>query len=477
MIETRRTKIVATLGPASDDRRILRDLVEAGANVMRINFSHGDRETHAARIAAVRRLARDAGRVVAIMQDLQGPRMRIGALAGGRPVELGEGARLVITTRQVVGTQERVSTTYGDLPRDVSRGDRVLLDDGRIELRVTAVSNEEIECVVVHGGLLQEHKGINLPGVAVSAPALTDKDRDDLHFGISQGVDMVALSFVRRPEDAKPARRIMSGVGRRVPLLAKIEKPEALHHLEAILRAFDGVMVARGDLGVELPAEKVPLAQKRIIDRANALGRPVITATQMLESMTRSPRPTRAEASDVANAVLDGTDAVMLSGETAIGDFPVAAVQVMDRIVREAEAATIPARIIAHRAGTRAHAVCHAAVTLAAEIGADAVVAFTRSGRTSQILSKLRPGVPVFALCEREAIARQLTLWRGVVPLVLEKAGRGEDVTSSIARNLRATGLFAEGSEVVVVGAAPGERAGRTNFIRLLRLRDEEKGW
>jgi pyruvate kinase len=472
----RRTKIVATLGPATEDEEILRQVVEAGAEVFRVNFSHGTQETHATQIALVRRLADEAGRVVAVLQDLQGPKIRVGAPAGGRPVALREGAHLTVTTSQTAGTKDCVSTTHGGLPKDVRPGDPILLDDGLLELRVSSVSRDEVECVVVRGGELREHKGMNLPGVAVSAPALTPKDQDDLRFGLSQGVDMVALSFVRQPRDAQAARKIMSDIGLRVPLLAKIEKPEALDRLDGILRAFDGVMVARGDLGVELSAEKVPVAQKRIIDRANLFGKPVITATQMLESMTHSPQPTRAEASDVANAVLDGTDAVMLSGETAIGEYPVATVQAMDRIVREAETMVAPLSATPERRSTRAHAVCHAAVTLAAEIGAKALAAFTRSGRTAQILSKLRPAVPIFALCERRSTAQQLALWRGVAPLVVEPYRGRADVTERIASELQMRGLVPEGGDVIVVGAARGGAAGRTNFIRLLNLRTGDEG-
>ncbi len=466
----RRTKIVATLGPATETEDTVRRLIEAGAEVFRVNFSHGDRDTHARQIALVRRLADETGRVVAVLQDLQGPKIRVGALAGGRPIVLREGAQLAITTRAVAGTKNRISTTHAGLPRDVRPGYRILLDDGMLELRVTSVSRDEVRCTVVRGGQLLEHKGVNLPGVSISAPALTPKDEDDLRFGLAQGVDVVALSFVRSPQDARAAREIMREAGSQVPLLAKIEKPEALDHLDGILRAFDGVMVARGDLGVELSPEKVPVAQKRIIDRANFLGKPVITATQMLESMTHAPQPTRAEASDVANAVLDGTDAVMLSGETAIGEYPVATVEAMDRIVREAETMLTPASTAPEHRSTRAHAVCHAAASLAAEIGAQALAAFTRSGRTAQILSKLRPAVPVFALCERRVTARQLTLWRGVAPLVVERYHRREDVTERIAAELRARDLVPEGGDVVVVGAARGGPAGRTNFIRLLSL-------
>ena len=338
----RRTKIVATVGPATADRGVLRQLVDAGVNVLRINFSHGELAMHGDEIALARLVAEESGRVVAVLQDLQGPKIRIGTLA--KPaIELREGRRFRLTNQRISGTANAVTVSYSRLAKDVTPGDSILLDDGALELRVEAIAGDDVQCVVVRGGTLRPHKGVNLPGVAIRAPALTEKDRKDLRFGLAQGVDMVALSFVRHPKDADAARRIMSQSGRNVPLLAKIERPEALAHLDGILRAFDGVMVARGDLGVELSPEKVPTAQKEIIACANRMGKPVITATQMLESMTRSPQPTRAEASDVANAVLDGTDAVMLSGETAVGEYPVQTVQAMDRIVREAETIAVAA--------------------------------------------------------------------------------------------------------------------------------------
>ena len=464
----RRTKIVATVGPATADRRVLRQLVDAGVNVLRINFSHGELATHGDEIALARLVAEESGRVVAVLQDLQGPKIRIGTLA--KPtVELREGRRIRLTNQTISGTANAVTVSYSRLAKDVTPGDSILLDDGALELRVEAIAGDDVECVVVRGGTLRPRKGVNLPGVAVRAPALTEKDRTDLRFGLAQGVDMVALSFVRHPKDADAARRVMSQSGRNVPLLAKIERPEALDHLDGILRAFDGVMVARGDLGVELSPEKVPTAQKEIIARANRLGKPVITATQMLESMTHSPQPTRAEASDVANAVLDGTDAVMLSGETAVGEFPVQTVQAMDRIVREAETIAVADQPIVEGRTTQSHAVCHAAATLAREVGAGAIAAFTRSGRTAQILSKLRPAIPIIALCERPATANQLALWRGIMPLVV-KSARGDDLVESVARELRAQGVMQEGGIVVVVGAAPGGPAGRTNFIRPLHL-------
>ena len=466
----RRTKIIITLGPASDHEETLRRLIEAGADVARLNFSHDDRDAHAARIAAVRRLAGETGRVVAVMQDLQGPRIRTGPLEGGRAVVLRDREAFVLTTKQVAGTAERVSTNFAALPQAVEAGDPILINDGLIVLRVDKVAGDEVRCTVVHGGRLAEHKGINLPQARTAIAGLTDKDREDLRFGLSHGVDMVALSFVSGPEDAREARRIIDESDQKVPLLAKIERPQALERLDAILRAFDGVMVARGDLAIEVSAEVVPVAQKRIINRANLLGKPVITATQMLDSMTRNPSPTRAEASDVANAVLDGADAVMLSGETAIGKYPVAAVEAMDRIIREAETLSMPA--VTARIGRRTHAmaVCDAAVTLVRDIEADALAAHTRSGRTAQILSKLRPPSPIFALTEREAIARQLTLWRGVVPLLIRRGWAGEEMFSRIARELHARQVVDDGGVAVVVGTAPQGPPGHTNFIRLLHI-------
>ncbi|MDI6857546.1 MAG: pyruvate kinase [Dehalococcoidia bacterium] len=468
MTSFRRTKIVATLGPATDDEAVLRRLLESGVDVVRLNFSHEDRAAHGRRIALVRRIASELGRVVAVMQDLQGPRIRVGEMAGGKPVRLKAGERLDISARPVEGTESVISTSYEKLPQVVRPGDPVLLNDGLLQLRVTAVHSDRVETVVVQGGVLSARKGVNLPQSTIDAPALTAKDRDDLRFGLEQGVDMVALSFVRRPRDADPARRLMRERGARVPLLAKIERPEALDALDGILGAFDGVMVARGDLAIEVSPEKVPVEQKRIIERANIVGKAVITATQMLESMTRNPTPTRAEASDVANAVLDGSDAVMLSAETSIGRYPVLAVQAMDRIIRQAE--TLPVSAPVSRRRGRGHAVARAAATLAVEVDARALAAYTRSGRTARTLSKLLPPLPIFALTDREAMARQLALWRGVYPLFVEGTEHIEEVTAEIDRELGRRQLLAPGDLVVIVGAAPQAPAGETNFIRLVAI-------
>jgi pyruvate kinase len=339
-----------------------------------------------------------------------------------------------------------------------------------MELRVASISGGDVVCEVVRGGELHDRKGINLPGVHIAAPSLTAKDKDDLRFGLAQGVDLVALSFVRSAADARGVRDVMARAGRRAPVIAKIEKPQALERLDAVLRAFDGAMVARGDLGVELPPEQVPGAQKRIISRANALGRPVITATQMLESMIRDERPTRAEASDVANAVLDGTDAVMLSGETAVGAHPVAAVRSMDRIVRAAEQIPVAdgGAPTATPSRNRSAAVCAAGASLAREIGADAIAVYTRSGRTARTFSQLRPGIPILAVCPQEAIARELSLWHGVRAVAIDGATR-DDIAGRIVAELVSRGLIERGAQVVVAGAAPGSAAGQTDFVRVVR--------
>ncbi len=468
----RQTKIVATLGPACEGERTLRALIEAGADILRLNFSHGTREQHARNIQLARRLARQCGRTIALMQDLQGPKIRVNSLGSG-PVRPRSGAGCVISPTLLNGSQARFSTTYPRLARDIRPGQAVLLDDGAMELRVTAIKGDDVICEVVRGGVLHDRKGMNLPGVRVVAPPLTAKDRADLRFGLSSGIDLVALSFVRSPKDAAVVRREMTRAGRKVPVIAKIEKPQALEHLDGVLRAFDGAMVARGDLGVELPPEQVPGAQKRIIARANALGNPVITATQMLESMTRSAQPTRAEASDVANSVLDGTDAVMLSGETAVGKHPVEAVRAMDRIVRAAEelAPRDEHSEVPPTMGSRsqARALCAAAAQLARDIPADAIAVYTRSGQAAKTLSQLRAGVPVYALCDREATARELSLYYGVHATAIGRTGN-DDIAARIAHELLTRGLVHSGAEVVVAGASPGSRAGSTDFVRVVRV-------
>jgi pyruvate kinase len=406
----RRTKIVATIGPASTARDVLTRLLDAGMDVARLNFSHGTHEEHAQRITLLREIGRTFEHPLAIIQDLQGPKIRTGALQNGAPVQLRAGERFDITTREVSGTAARVSTTYAALPHDVRRGDRILLSDGLIELRVLDSADDVVRTEVVFGGELREHQGINLPGVQVSAPALTPKDAADLDFGLQQGVDYVAVSFVRRAGDIEQVKQRIAASGKPTPIIAKIEKPEALDDLPAILEAADSIMVARGDLGVEMPAEQVPVVQKQLIEAANAVGVPVITATQMLDSMIRNPRPTRAEASDVANAIIDGTDAVMLSGETATGLYPVEAVQTMVRIAEVAEASgrhgdihAVPPKSTT-RPGSVGSAISAAACAIVQTVPVRAIIAFTISGNTARLVARLRPTVPILALTPSEAV-------------------------------------------------------------------------
>jgi len=463
----RQTKIVATVGPVTAGAEALRSLIDAGVDVLRLNFSHGTQAEKGAQIETIRRVANEAGRHVAILQDLQGPKIRAGKLPD-EGVELKQGE-----TVRLSGGPSRsgaISVSYPPLADEVEAGDAIFLDDGTMELKVESVRGGSVVARVIEGGRLYSNKGVNLPGVNLRTPALTEKDRDDLRFGLNAGVDLVALSFVRRPGDAEPARRIMREMGRRVPLIAKVEKREAVAGIDGILRAFDGVMVARGDMGVELPPEAVPTAQKQIIARANAMAKPVITATQMLESMTHSPQPTRAEVSDVANAVIDGSDAVMLSGETAIGEYPLEAVRMMDRIAREAEQRMEPRLHGDGRRRSAALAFCTAAVHLAEEVGAAGLAALTRSGHTARTLSSLRPSMPVFALCEDEASARRLCLWHGVVPLVMGPVPALEEAWQTMRREVGGTGLVGAGDRVVLLGAAPGSRRGSTDFIRLVTV-------
>jgi pyruvate kinase len=470
----RRAKIVATLGPATDG--LERALVEVGLDVARLNFSHGTAEEHARRCLAVREAALAVGRNVAVMQDLQGPKIRVGALVGGGPVRLESGRQLVICTQEgLVGTAERVGCTYASLARDVRPGDRILLDDGRIRLTALGASDNEVHARIEEGGLLGEHKGINLPGVAVSAPAVTDKDRQDLTFGLRElGVDFVALSFVRSADEVRATRQLMDSLGRPVPVVVKLEKREAIDDLAAIMEVADAVMVARGDLGVELAPEQVPMLQKRIIHQASRRGIPVITATQMLESMTYDETPTRAEASDVANAVWDRTDAVMLSGETAVGRHPVLTVQMMDRIVRAAERVDVMPLI--HDSGhderpsAAEAAVTHAAQVLAEDLEAAAIVGISRSGLTAQMLSRGRSRVPVYAFTPDARVARRLALWWGITPVEHQLAHDLESNIATMERYLLEQRYLTAVETIVIVGSHPFEPGVHTNFVKFHQL-------
>ena len=472
--ESRRAKIVCTLGPACDTPERLDALLEAGMDVARLNFSHGTHLQHARRLRLVRRLARQRGRTLAVLQDLQGPKIRTGPLQGGGPVDLKQNSRITLTTRPVRGNAQLISTGFRPLPREVRPGSRILVSDGRLELRVERVSGRDIICRVVEGGELGEHQGINLPGLALNISALTAKDREDLTFAVRQGVDYVALSFVRSPDDILELKRYLARAGREIPVVAKLEKPQAIDRLEEILNVADAVMVARGDLGVELPPESVPVMQKRIIARANALKVPVIVATQMLESMTEHSRPTRAEASDVANAIFDGADALMLSAETATGQYPVEAVRMMARIISAAEGSPRYAwyrrRRFADEELTVPEAVGQSAAQMAEELNLKAVAVFTQSGSSARLLSKYRPRVPVFAFSPLPQILRRTALYWGVEPLHMPHVKSTDRMVEGAAHLLRARGVVQPGDLIAVLAGTPIARRGTTNLLKVHRI-------
>ncbi len=471
----RRTKIVATLGPSTNTPERIAGLIRAGMNVARLNFSHGNHAEHAARIAMVRRASAEAGRYVAILQDLQGPKIRTGPLENGEPVDLVAGQRFTITVEPIIGTAEKVSTTYKSLAQDVRVRDRILLSDGLIELMVTSRNDTEVVTEIVHGGKLKQHQGINLPGVRVSAPAATEKDIEDLHFGLEQGVDFVALSFVRKASDLMVVKDIIAAKGLTTPVIAKIERPEALEVLPEILAVADGIMVARGDLGVEMAPERVPLVQKQIIGAANRSLIPVITATQMLESMIINPRPTRAEASDVANAIIDGTDAVMLSGETAAGDYPLEAVQMMALIADAIEGSghnnsdTSP-RWSIPEVQSNARAIAAAACTIADALPVRAIAVLTQSGSSARLVSHYRPEVPIIAFCPTAETARRTNLYWGVMPLEIETEDRLDELEKRLQQILRERGFVQRGDLIVLSGGHPIYRYGQTNFLKVVQI-------
>lgn len=473
----RRAKIISTIGPASRSREVLRSLIEAGTDVVRLNMSHGRQQEHAEVVALVRRLAEELNKPVAILLDLAGPKLRTGTLKGKGPIELRTGASITITSTEVEGDEQVISTNYSSLPRDASVDDRILLDDGLIELVVEEKREREIVCRVVHGGPLGEHKGLNLPGVTLSVSALTEKDRADLKFGLEQGADYIGLSFVRSADECLTARQLIEQAGHTVPIIAKIEKREAVKNLDEIIRVADGVMVARGDLGVETSVESVPVLQKEIIAKANRAEKVVITATQMLQSMIGNPRPTRAEASDVANAVLDGTDAVMLSGETAVGEFPVEAVKTMHRIVSAAEASPLVRHVLAERAsgersGSPGRAIAEAAAFAAEEINARLIIVFTESGAMAQHIAALRPSERIIALTSSVATYRRLALVWGVEPHQCEFSLRSDELITSCDRKLMSEGIASRG-EVVVLMAGRLSGLGLSSMMKLHRVGEE----
>jgi pyruvate kinase len=471
----RRTKIVATVGPACDSEEMLDALMEAGVNVFRLNFSHGDQAGKVPIIKTIRQLSRKYQRAVAILGDLQGPKIRTGLMKDGA-LELIAGSEVIITTRQVLGEGNLIPTVYQGLPRDVVSGDRILLDDGLMDLEVLGSSGDEVRCRVVTGGILKDRKGINLPGAKVSAPALTDKDRDDLEFCIREEVDYVALSFVREASDVLELKEILCQRNSFIKVISKIEKPEAVTHFDAILDASDGVMVARGDLGVEISPEKVPVIQKRIIRKCNEAGKPVITATQMLESMVHNPRPTRAETSDVANAILDGTDAIMLSAETASGRYPLAAVSMMVQVARDVEGdpqlrAQVFHPVLQTQVAPRlSEVIGQAACRVAEEIGARAILAFTQTGRTAALVSKYRPSIPICAVTPAQSVRRRLALYAGVQAIRVDIEGDTEAQIRSVEEAVVASGILNQGDIVVITMGSPLSHPGTTNLLKVHRL-------
>jgi pyruvate kinase len=473
----RRAKIIGTIGPACSTEAAMRDLLRLGMDIARLNFSHGSHEEHAQNIQRLRRAAAREGRTVCILQDLQGPKIRTGALEAHRPVLLRTGSIVTITPHDVPGNVARISTTFPDLARELKPGARVLLSDGLIELRVHEIRDEDVLCEVINGGTLGEHKGINLPGVPLSIPALTEKDRKDLEFGLDHGVDAVALSFVRTAADIRMVKQIMASHQRDIPVIAKLEKPQAIDRLEEILEAADGVMVARGDLGVEMAPEKVPVIQKHVIRRASAWRRPVITATQMLESMVENPRPTRAEASDVANAIFDGTDAVMLSAETASGQYPRESVSIMARIVVEAECNMDDMgqsrRRREHRSLSVAETICESIAHAAEDLPMGAIAIFTETGNTARMISKYRPKVPIYAFTHIEPVVQRMNLYWGVHPVRCRQARSAEQMVTMAEEELVRRGVLDPG-DVLGVVAGTRQASGSTNLMRLHIVTEQE---
>ncbi|KAA9086735.1 pyruvate kinase [Microbacterium radiodurans] len=472
----RRAKIVATLGPATASYEMVRAIIDAGVDVTRFNLSHGDYSEHEVRWANVRKAADDAGRPVAILVDLQGPKIRLGKFENG-PHHLAVGDIFKITTDDILGTKEIVSTTFKGLPGDVKAGDFLLIDDGKVRVEVVSVEGSVVTTKVIVAGPVSNNKGINLPGVAVSVPALSDKDESDLRWGLQQGADIIALSFVRDAADITRVHEIMAEEGRKVPVIAKIEKPQAVDNLEEIIDAFDGIMVARGDLGVELPLEAVPIVQKRAVALCRRMAKPVIVATQMLESMIENPVPTRAETSDVANAVLDGADAVMLSGETSVGKYPVVVVETMARIVDSTETHGLE-RIapLTAKPRTQGGAITLAAMEVAQFIEAKFLCMFTESGDTARRMSRLRPAIPMIAFATDPAIRRRMALTWGIRSSLVEEVAHTDLMYHQVDDYFLSNGLAEVGDKVVVISGSPPGIEGATNDIRIHKIGDAVNG-
>ncbi|MFP8959266.1 pyruvate kinase [Streptomyces nanhaiensis] len=474
----RRSKIVCTLGPAVDSYDQLKTLIEAGMNVARFNMSHGSHAEHEERYHRLRKASQETGRAIGVLADLQGPKIRLETFADG-PVELVRGDEFTITTEDVPGDRTVCGTTYKGLPGDVSKGETILINDGNVCLQVIDVDGPRVRCIVIEGGVISDHKGINLPGVAVNVPALSDKDVDDLKFALEMGCDMVALSFVRDAADVRDVHRVMDEVGRRVPVIAKVEKPQAVENMEEVVLAFDGVMVARGDLAVEYPLEKVPMVQKRLIEMCRRNAKPVIVATQMMESMITNSRPTRAEASDVANAILDGTDAVMLSAESSVGQYPIETVKTMSKIVQAAEeellSRGLQPLVPGKKPRTQGGSVARAACEMADFLNGKALVAFTKSGDTARRLSRYRAAQPILAFTTEPSTACQLTLSWGVESFVVPHVDHTDDMVDLVDAELLKLQRYNTGDTMIMTAGSPPGIPGTTNMVLVHHLGTDKR--
>ncbi|MBN3931500.1 pyruvate kinase [Streptomyces verrucosisporus] len=474
----RRSKIVCTLGPAVDSYDQLKTLIEAGMNVARFNMSHGSHAEHEERYHRLRKASQETGRAIGVLADLQGPKIRLETFADG-PVELVRGDEFTITTEDVPGDRTVCGTTYKGLPGDVSKGETVLINDGNVALQVIDVDGPRVRCIVIEGGVISDHKGINLPGVAVNVPALSDKDVEDLRFALEMGCDMVALSFVRDAADVRDVHRVMDEVGRRVPVIAKVEKPQAVENMEDVVLAFDGVMVARGDLAVEYPLEKVPMVQKRLIEMCRRNAKPVIVATQMMESMITNSRPTRAEASDVANAILDGTDAVMLSAESSVGQYPIETVKTMSKIVQAAEeellSRGLQPLVPGKKPRTQGGSVARAACEMADFLNGKALVAFTKSGDTARRLSRYRAAQPILAFTTEPSTACRLTLSWGVESFVVPHVDHTDDMVDLVDAELLKLQRYNIGDTMIMTAGSPPGIPGTTNMVLVHHLGSDKR--
>ncbi|MFW5436904.1 pyruvate kinase [Paenibacillus apiarius] len=470
----RKTKIVCTIGPSSESLENTKKLIMAGMNVARLNFSHGDFDEHGNRIKNIRQACKDLNKTVAILLDTKGPEIRTGKLAV-EPIDLVQDEFVTLTTEEILGDKDRISVTYKELPQDVKVGSTILIDDGLIGLTVVDIQGTEIKCKIVNGGTIKSRKGVNVPGVKISLPGITEKDANDIIFGIEQGVDFIAASFVRKASDVMEIRNLLDKHNaKHIQIISKIENQEGVDNLDEILEASDGLMVARGDLGVEIPAEEVPLVQKRMIEKCNLVGKPVITATQMLDSMQRNPRPTRAEASDVANAIFDGTDAIMLSGETAAGKYPVESVLTMSRIAEKAESALEYREILIKQSlkqqMTVTDAISQAVANTALDLNAKAIISSTQTGYTARMVSKYRPKAPIIAATPSEQVMRGLSLTWGVVPVKVEQASSTDEMFDVAVCGGVNTGIVSEGDLVVITAGVPTSCAGSTNLVKVSQI-------